>query len=126
MNKPTSIGALFEALTANMSTAEIKTAMVISDISAKIEIERINKGMTQMQFAKFMGVSQGMVSKWESGEYNFTIEAIANIFDKLGLDFDFTITPDIELISVNKSNETINFNGVIEVDKTFDEILFAG
>ncbi|MCH5279935.1 MAG: helix-turn-helix transcriptional regulator [Lachnospiraceae bacterium] len=29
-------------------------------------------GMTQLEFAKHMGVSQGMVSKWESREYNFT------------------------------------------------------
>ncbi len=94
MSKTTSIGNLIEALTTNISAAELKSAMVISDISSRIAIERCNKGLTQKQFAKSMGVTQGMVSKWESGEYNFTIEAIANIFDKLNLDFEFNIVSD--------------------------------
>ena len=89
----TSINTLFEALTEKMSAHEIKSAMVISEISSKIENERINKKMTQKEFSEFMDVSQSMVSKWESGDYNFTIETIAKIFDKLNLDFNFKILP---------------------------------
>ena len=44
--------------------------------------------MNQKQFASFMGVSQAMISKWESGEYNFTINTLNEICDKLGLDFN--------------------------------------
>ena len=51
--------------------------------------------MSQKQFAQFMGVSQAMVSKWESGDCNFTIETIAKICDKLDL------IPQLELISEN-------------------------
>lgn len=29
-----------------------------------------------------------MISKWESGEYNFTIEDLANICNKLNLDLE--------------------------------------
>ncbi len=42
--------------------------------------------MTQKEFAEFMGVTQGMVSKWESREYNFTIKSLNEICEKLGLD----------------------------------------
>lgn len=116
----TSINALFEALTSNMTPAEIKTSIVISDISSRIAIERCNLGMTQKKFAEYMGVTQGMVSKWESGDYNFTIESISNIFDKLNLDFNFNIISDIKLISIDESDEKIEFSPRNE------ELLYAG
>ena len=42
--------------------------------------------MTQKEFAAFMGVTQGMVSKWESRDYNFTIRSLNEICEKLELD----------------------------------------
>ena len=33
-----------------------------------------------------MGISQPMISQWESGDYNFTISALAQISEILGLD----------------------------------------
>ena len=33
-----------------------------------------------------MGVTQGMVSKWESRDYNFTIRSLNEICEKLELD----------------------------------------
>jgi transcriptional regulator with XRE-family HTH domain len=43
--------------------------------------------LRKKQFAEFMGVSQAMVSKWECGEYNFTINTLIEICDKLGMEF---------------------------------------
>ena len=54
------------------SKAEVKTIVELAKISAQIERCRLEMSMTQQEFAKFMGVTQGMVSKWESREYNFT------------------------------------------------------
>lgn len=121
MNKSTSISALFETIISNMSAAEIKTAMVISDVSSKIEIERINKGMTQKQFAEFMGVTQSMVSKWESGNYNFTVETIAKIFDKLNLDFDFNIHSDNELKKIITIENSLKINFTEKTKMNFKE-----
>ena len=45
----------------------------------------VEKGMTQQQFADYMGVSQGMISKWESREYNFTIKTLNEICEKIDL-----------------------------------------
>lgn len=69
------------------SDAEVKTIVELAKISARIERCRIEMGMTQLEFAKHMGVSQGMVSKWESREYNFTIRTLNEICQKLDLEF---------------------------------------
>ena len=47
--------------------------------------------MTQKEFADYMGVTQGMVSKWESREYNFTIKSLNEICQKLGLSLSMTM-----------------------------------
>lgn len=67
------------------SEAEIKTTIELAKISARIERCRLDLGMTQKEFADYMGVTQAMVSKWESREYNFTIHSLNEICQKLGL-----------------------------------------
>ena len=57
-------------------------------IASEIEMWRVQHNMTQRNFAKFMGVSQVMVSKWESGEYNFSIKTLANLASHLNCSFD--------------------------------------
>lgn len=68
-----------------LSEVEIKTTVELAKISARIERCRLDLGMTQREFADYMGVSQGMVSKWESREYNFTIKSLNEICEKLNL-----------------------------------------
>lgn len=68
-----------------ISAAEVKTTIELAKVSAKIERCRLDLGMTQKEFAEYMGVTQGMVSKWESREYNFTIRSLNEISEKLGL-----------------------------------------
>ena len=72
-------------LSQGISEAEVKTTIELAKISAKIERCRLDLGMTQKEFADYMGVTQGMVSKWESREYNFTIRSLNEISEKLGL-----------------------------------------
>ncbi len=78
-------------LSEGISEAEIKTTVELAKISAKIERCRLDLGMTQKEFADFMGVSQGMISKWESREYNFTIRSLNEICQKLGLSLSIGI-----------------------------------
>jgi len=54
-------------------------------IAAEITMKRIEKKMNQTEFAKYMGVTQGMVSKWEKGETNFTLGTLTNIATKLDI-----------------------------------------
>ena len=66
--------------------SEVKATVELAKISAQIERSRLEKGMTQQEFAKYMGVSQGMISKWESREYNFTINTLNEICEKINLE----------------------------------------
>lgn len=79
-------------ISAGISETEIKTTIELARISAKIERCRLDLGMTQIEFARFMGVTQGMVSKWESRDYNFTVKSLNEICQKL----DLTLSVSIE------------------------------
>lgn len=68
------------------SEAEVKTIVELAKISARIERCRVEMGFTQQEFAEYMGVTQGMVSKWESREYNFTIKTLNEICQKIDLE----------------------------------------
>lgn len=74
---------------------------------------RYEKHMSQKEFAEFMGVSQAIVSKWESGETNFTIEKIAQICDKLGLIPELEIRKEQDYLSTMSNqwdNNCLSFN----------------
>lgn len=86
------VSQVFETLSKNMDNAELKTSIIISDISAKIANERIKRNMSQEEFAKFMETSKQTVTKWESGGYNFNIVTLCKICQKLNWDIDLTIT----------------------------------
>jgi len=53
------------------------------EISTKIFDYRNAKGWSQKKLAEALGVTQAMVSKLESGEYNYTIEQLWKISSKL-------------------------------------------
>lgn len=72
-------------LSEGLSETAIKSIVELAKISAQIEKCRRELGMNQKEFAKYMGVSQGMVSKWESREYNFTIKSLNEICSKVNL-----------------------------------------
>ena len=75
-------------LTKGISKEQLKIEKALSVIAAKIFTKRTQMGMDQKAFAKFVGVSQGMVSRWESGTYNFSISTLIGICEKLELDFE--------------------------------------
>lgn len=54
------------------------------EISTKLYDFRIEKGWSQKKLAEVLGVTQAMVSKLESGEYNYTIEHLWKVAKKLG------------------------------------------
>lgn len=77
-----------EWLTKGLTEEQLEEERVLAIISAKICLIRQSLGMDQKTFAKKTGVSQGMVSRWESGEYNFTFSTITKICAALGYRFE--------------------------------------
>ena len=69
---------------------------ILYDISMKIFDYRMSKGWTQKQLAKKLDITQAMVSKLESGEYNPTVGQLWKISKKLGWTFDITLEEKTE------------------------------
>lgn len=88
---------LIEELTENLTAKDIAQIMMQSEMSARISVERVRRNMSQKEFAEFMGVSQGMVSRWESGEYNFTISSIVEICSRLDIDVSLSFCDKKEI-----------------------------
>lgn len=82
------INELLETLCEGLSVSDIKKADMLSTIALEITKSRSDRNMSQKEFADFIGVSQGMVSRWENGDYNFTIEKLIEIFCKLDIDIN--------------------------------------
>lgn len=72
----------------SLSAADVLSSKAQAQICDAIIKERLKRNMTQKEFAAFLHVSQGMVSRWESSDYNFSINKLAEIAALLDLDLD--------------------------------------
>lgn len=82
---------LLEEVAKNLSPAELKEGLYLSEISAKLTLCRIKAGLTKKEFATRLGVSPRLVSQWEKAERDFTIGELTHICEKLGFDFNIQI-----------------------------------
>ncbi len=73
-------------VTRGLPDLEVESLIIMARISAKIERRRLDMGLTQKEFAEFLGVSQSMISKWESREYNFTVKSLTEIGKMLNME----------------------------------------
>jgi len=96
---------MLDYLSGFLSKTDIYAAKAIAKISMFIYQYRRELNMTQKAFAEMMGVTQGMVSKWESADYNFSIDNIAQIAEKLGHTFDIVFIPESEYLHGHVKND---------------------
>lgn len=101
----------------SITDADISASEIKYKISKAIYLKRKEMQMSQKRFAEFLNVTQGMVSKWESFNYNFTIEAITEIFSKLNLELNLSIHSNINEYKKANSNTCSNTNNWGEVIK---------
>lgn len=101
---------MYDFLSQYISKSDVYASKAIAKISMFILQNRKKMDMTQKAFAKMMGVTQAMVSKWESAEYNFTIENIASIAEKLNTTFEIEFNPESEYLAGSINND---YEGVI-------------
>jgi transcriptional regulator with XRE-family HTH domain len=93
MSKALPISALLDALAESLSVSDIVAATNKAHIASQITKWRIDHHMNQTELAHYFGVKQGTISKWESGNFNFTIDKLAEIASKLDLEFSVSLSP---------------------------------
>lgn len=93
MDTSDSMEKLFSALSHDLSDNELALSFLQGTIAAEITGRRISKNMTQKEFADLLGVSQSTLSKWESGETNFTLSTLVTIAGKLDIEIQSPFVP---------------------------------
>ena len=71
----------------DLTKEEKAEADLKANIAIAIHNKRVSMNMNQQEFAELNGVSQTMVSKWESGDYNFTVSNLRRILSSLDMEF---------------------------------------
>ena len=72
-------------------SGEYRFYVMQNEIAIAVSEYRYYNKLTQAQLAKKLGVTQAMVSKYESGDYNISLKAAFELFDKLGMRFSCSI-----------------------------------
>lgn len=89
--------------------SDVISSKCMSDLSSSIVEKRLDLGLTQKQFAEYVHVSQAMVSKWEGGDYNFSIKELAELAERLGMDLQVSLREYKEEIEVKCSENHVIF-----------------
>lgn len=74
-----------------LSKEQLEVEKTLALISNKLILKRSELKMDQKSFAKYVGVTQGLVSRWESGRYNFTVSTLIAICNKLDMSLDINL-----------------------------------
>lgn len=125
-------GMLQELLTED-ELKEVAALSGLYDLYYKVSVAiveyRKKNNMSQKDLAKILQVSQAMVSKLESGDYNYTIEQLWKVSRKIGIKFDiiFEVATASEVFvpikEIGHLVETIPSFSIIEQEQdNYDEM----
>ena len=81
----------------HMSAAEVKASLIMSDIASGITEYQMNHSLDQKQMAELLGVSQPMISKYESGSYNYTIKSLCKLAEQMNFEINLQFKNTQEL-----------------------------
>lgn len=90
-----------------LEDSDINFSDLSTQVSLKITDARLKLGMNQKQFAEHLGVSQSMISRWESETYNFTLKTICEILDKLDIKVSLLFAPKNSNYSERKLESSV-------------------
>ena len=77
---------LFEELLSRVPKDQMRTSSLSFGIASRIIEIMERRGWNQADLAKAMGKKESEISKWLSGQHNFTIQTIARVETVLGED----------------------------------------
>lgn len=101
---------LFQLFDDKLTLADINASKYLGKISAAIVQKRIELKMTQKEFAGYVDVSQSMVSKWESGDYNFTVKGLAELAEKLNMELYINFKEYRENVDLIRDGEIASYS----------------
>ncbi len=73
----------------NTEACEALLKQLKIQVSQVLIKKRMDMKLSQAEFAKYIGTTQSQISRWESGECNFSLQQIAMI--ATSLDYDVTL-----------------------------------
>ena len=86
---------LVEIMAEQLTYADIMVAKINAEISTTIVKKMLEWEMTQEQFAKYLDMTTDKINQIESGNYNYNIEELSEIFEKLGIEWNIELK-DVE------------------------------
>jgi DNA-binding XRE family transcriptional regulator len=89
------IDELVEMMAEQLTYADVMCANIDTKISATIVKKWLELKMTQEQFAEYLNMTKDEINQIESGNYNYNIEELSEIFEKLGIEWDISMK-DVE------------------------------
>lgn len=101
---------LLNGISTDFDAEELQLAGLQGLIASEISMKRQDMGLNQKQFAALMGVSQGLISKWETGETNFTLQTLVRIASKLNIPMQSPYVPRPAKIYVPSGADIINIS----------------
>lgn len=102
MKNDNGIKGLIEKFSNKDLLKSIVSSSILGKISGKIINYRVENELKQSELASILEVSQAMVSKMESGEYNFTVKQLVNLCETLNWKIEVKIED-------KETTKTINF-----------------
>lgn len=102
--------ALLESLSASLDDESLTLSVFQGMIAAEIACRRIKLGLSQKEFAEKMGVSQGLVSRWENGDTNFTLSTLVKIASTLKIEMQSPYVPSPAKMFTSKKNNVVAFS----------------
>lgn len=121
--KNSSISKLLDLFDDYVDEDDIISSQILSQISTEIVKYRIKNKMTQKKFADFLNISQSMVSKIESEDYNFTIKQLVKLSNKMNLYFEVVLKNEKPIIKTVNNYIFINSQKekIVNNEKSFQK-----
>lgn len=82
-----------------------QTASLMCDVSTALVEYRRKNSLSQKELAEKLDVGQSMVSKYESGAYNWTIRSLVEVSSRLGLKLTLSLEEEKALPQLETVNE---------------------
>lgn len=86
------IDDLLDLFSEVLSASDILSSKLMAQVSTAITKERLKMRMNQKEFAGYLGVTQSEISRWEHGDYNFSLKKVAELATRLEMDVDINLT----------------------------------